>query len=150
MRVPVSESATATPFLGLGFAHAEIDGFTEADPLATGGNLTVHDSDGDSFASVLGVRLVGSTNGTFRPEGSIAWRHEFDDEIQSVDMSFAQGPAGADFTVISSQTSQDSVLVELGGTLIIDENTEFSLRYNGWFSGDYTSNSASARGTHKF
>ena len=113
----------------------------------------MRDSDGDSFASLLGVRLAGSwahSGGMFRPEAALAWRHEFGDDTQSVDMSFAQGPVGANFTVISADTASDSLLVELGGTIIVDANTEFSLSYNGWFSSDYSSNSASARGTHRF
>jgi outer membrane autotransporter protein len=76
-----------TPFVGVNYATAEIDGFSEDDPEHTGAALQVHDSDGESLASVLGVRFGGDwtvANGTFTPEVSLAWMHEFDDILIDV------------------------------------------------------------------
>jgi outer membrane autotransporter protein len=102
---------------------------------------------------VLGLRLDGEValgSGTFLPELSVAWSHEFGDTHQSVKMDFADGPPGASFTVIGSDVSRDALLVSAGTRYLIDYDMEIGLFYNGWFSGDYMSNAVTARFGYKF
>ena len=116
------DTASITPFLGLSVATATLDGFTEKDPFGTGAALKIHSSDGDSVATRLGARFMGNWvmgSGSFIPELSVAWEHEFDDTTQEVDMSFAEGPQGADFTVVSAETARDSVVLEAGAKYAI-------------------------------
>ncbi|MFO1123816.1 MAG: autotransporter outer membrane beta-barrel domain-containing protein, partial [Hyphomicrobiales bacterium] len=152
-RFALAEETHIAPFLGLSLAHADLDGFTEKDPLHTGAALTVHGSDADSVASVLGLRLdseyvMGS--GTLYPEVSVAWTHEFGDTHQTVDMSFADGPPGANFRVVGSDVSRDAVVIDAGARMVINDSFELGLFYDGWFSGDYTSNAVTARFGYRF
>jgi outer membrane autotransporter protein len=152
-RFALAEETHIAPFLGLSLAHADLDGFTEKDPLHTGAALTVHGSDADSIASVLGLRLdseyvMGS--GTLYPEVSVAWTHEFGDTHQTVNMSFADGPPGANFRVVGSDVARDAVVIDAGARMVINDSFELGLFYDGWFSGDYTSNAVTARFGYRF
>jgi outer membrane autotransporter protein len=152
-RFDISSGLNLTPYAGVTLARANLDGFTEKDPDGTGAALSVHDSDAESFASVLGLRLDGEValgSGTFLPELSVAWSHEFGDTYQSVKMDFADGPPGASFTAIGSDVSRDALLVSAGTRYLIDYDMEIGLFYNGWFSGDYMSNAVTARFGYKF
>ena len=152
-RFDISSGLNLTPYAGVTLARANLDGFTEKDPDGTGAALSVHDSDAESFASVLGLRLDGEValgSGTFLPELSVAWSHEFGDTHQSVKMDFADGPPGASFTAIGSDVSRDALLVSAGTRYLIDYDMEIGLFYNGWFSGDYMSNAVTARFGYKF
>ena len=152
-RFDVSNQAVVTPYVGLQVSHANIDGFTEDDPHDVGAALQVHDADGSSVATVLGVRFEGNwmTAGVgIRPEVSAAWMHEFGDNTQSVDMTFDAAPSGADFTVISAETARDSALVGAGVTFGLGEHFDFKVDYDGRFNSDYTSHSVSGRFTAKY
>ena len=65
-------------------------------------------------------------------------------------MSFDGAPSGTDFTVIGSDVSRDSFLVDAGFKYVIDDSFDFGVYYNGWFNGDYTSNAVTARFGYKF
>ena len=147
-RWEMAEESNLTPFLGLSLAQANLDSFTEDDPYGTGAALRIHSSDADSVASRLGLRFMGDWAmgaGSFIPELSVAWEHEFDDTRQSVDMSFAGGPSGTDFSVVSAETDRDSALVEVGGKFAIGDTMDAGLYYNGRFNSDYTSNAVTGR-----
>jgi len=149
----IADETSLTPFLGLNLATATLDSFTEKDPDGTGAALQIHSSDADSVASRLGVRFMGNWAmgaGSFIPELSVAWEHEFDDRVQKVDMSFAEGPSGADFSVISAETPRDSVLVEAGGKFAIGDTMDAGIYYNGRFNGDYDANAITGRIGIKF
>jgi outer membrane autotransporter protein len=143
-RFAIGAGTALTPYLGLTVAHAELDGTTEKDPDDTGGRLRVHSSDGDSLESTVGLRLGGDWgmgDGMFHPVLSVAWLHEFDDTRQEVDVSFADGPSGADFTVVSARTSRDSIRVGAGGMFQATDAIELGLKYDGLFNSDYESHS---------
>jgi outer membrane autotransporter protein len=152
----IHDGFSLTPFIGLSLATADLDGFTESDPEGSGAALRVHDADATSVASVLGVRFgadlfaVDVGSGAFVPELALAWSHEFNDTNQSVRMSFDGAPSGADFTVVGSDVSRDSFLVDAGFKYVIDGSFDFGVYYNGWFNGDYTSNAVTARFGYKF
>ena len=152
-RLAIGDETVLTPYLGLSVADADLDGFTENDPLATGGALRVHSADGDLLASVVGLRLGGDWamgEGMFHPVLSVAWMHEFDDTRQSVDMTFDAAPPGADFTVVSAKTSRDSLRVGAGGTFDVGETVDFGLKYDGLFNSDYQSHSLIGSVNFKF
>jgi outer membrane autotransporter protein len=142
-----------TPFAGLSLAQGEIDSFTEKDPEGTGAALHVHSSDGNSVASLLGLRLGGDWmfgSGVFTPDISIAWMHEFDDTTQTVKSSFADAPPGSDFKVVSAKTARDSAVVNVGGTFGLTEGVDFSIIYDGRYSSDYSSSALIGRLGYKF
>ena len=152
-RFGIGGETQLTPFAGLSLAQGEIDGFTEKDPEGTGAALRIHSSDGNSVASLLGLRLGGDWmfgSGVFTPDVSVAWMHEFDDTYQTVKASFADGPSGADFKVIGAKTARDSAVVNVGGTFGLTEGVDFSLIYDGRFSSDYSANALIGRIGVKF
>ena len=151
-RFAIADSASLTPYLGLNLATATLDGFTEDDGDGTGAALEVHDSDADSVASVVGLRLNGDMaagSGVFTPALSVAWMHEFGDTAQSVNMSFAD-VSGSTFSSTGSEVARDSVLVDAGATFSMDDTFDLGLYYNGQFNEDYSANAVSARLGYKF
>ena len=148
-RFVVTPNVTATPFLGLGIAGAQLDGFTESDPNGTGAALKISDSDASSVASVLGLRVSGNWGG-FKPELSVAWQHEYLDTVQTVHAAFASAPGGSGFNVLSSDPGADSFLVGVGGTYQINARNDLTVKYFGQFTSGYTANDVVARWTSKF
>lgn len=148
-RFQLMDNVGATPFLGLGLASAGIDSFTEKDPNGTGAALKIRGTDSSSVASTLGFRVNGYWGG-FRPELTLAWQHEFGDARQTVDMSYAEAPKGANFSVVSSDPGSDALIVGLGGSYAVGPSSAISLRYDGTFWSGYSSQELSARWTSKF
>ena len=151
-RFAVGGAGNITPFAGLSLASATLEGFTEDDEDGTGAALKVDDSDADSVASVLGLRLdadMAMSSGVFTPSVSVAWMHEFGDTEQTVDASFAEAP-GSDFSVIGSEVARDSVLVDAGANFSMDDTFDLGLFYNGQFNENYSSNAVSARLGYRF
>ena len=151
-RFAVGGAGNVTPFAGLSLASATLDGFTESDSGDTGAALDVEDSDADSLASVLGLRLdadMAMSSGVFTPSVSVAWMHEFGDTEQTVDASFADAP-GSDFSVVGSEVARDSVLVDAGANFSMDDTFDLGLFYSGQFNENYSANSVSARLGYKF
>ena len=146
-------NSTVTPFVGVNVAHAEIDGFTERDPQDTNWHLRVRDAEGDSVATLLGARFNGNWDmggGIFRPEVMVAWQHEFEDTVQSVDMAFVEAPNGGNFTAFSAETNENSLVVGVGGTFAVTNALEFGIKYDGLFNQDYNSQSVIGRVGYKF
>ena len=149
-RFGVGTGMTLTPFFGITVAHAELDGFTENDAHKTGVALKVNGSDGDSVASLLGVRFNG-TWGNFRPQVALGWEHEFDDTFQTVNMSFADAPGGSgSFKVVGTDLNADAFVVDAGATYLAGPNNDFSVRYVGRFLDDYDAQSIMGRWTYKW
>ena len=145
----VNPTTAVTPLVGLTVAHGWLNGFTENDD-GTGAALNVSNSNGTSVASRLGARFSTVWWGAWRPEAMIAWQHEFGDTAQTVNESFADAPAGANFSVLSSNTERDWAVAEAGVSYFFNPNNKFSLLYNGFFNQDYTSNSVVGRWTTKW
>ena len=148
-RFQLMENVGATPFLGLGLASAGIDSFKEKDPHGTGAALGIRGTDSNSVATTLGFRVNGYWGG-FRPELTLAWRHEFADARQTVDMSYAGAPNGGNFSVVSSDPGSDALIVGLGASYAIAPSSVISLRYDGEFWSGYNAQQLSARWTAKF
>lgn len=148
-RYAVMNNMMATPYLGLGLADANVQSFTEKDPNGTGARLKVKGADANSVATTLGVRVNGHW-GAFQPEMALAWQHEFADTTQTVHMSYADAPNGANFNVISSDPGADALLLGLGGTYAVNPSNDVVVRYNGTFLKGYVSHEVIARWTSKF
>ncbi len=67
------------------------------------------------------------------PEVSVRYRHEFKDEILSINSSFA-GASGSGFSVISSAVDNDSFIVGGGLRFSQGDKLEISLMYSGRFN----------------
>ncbi len=100
--------ATLTPYAGLDYVSAELEGFTESSTHA--GALIVHDSKDDYLTSELGLKLSGDFNGIV-PELKAGWRHEFDDDPAMFTANYAAMPNGAPFTVISPNAKEDAIVL---------------------------------------
>ena len=152
-RFGMGAETNITPFAGLSLAQGEIESFTEKDPNDTGAALHIHELDGNSAASVSGLRLGGDWmfgGGMFTPDISVAWMHEFDEERQTVKASFAEAPSGADFKVVGSKTARDLAVINVGGTFGITDGVDFSVIYDGRYSSDYSANAVIGRVGVKF
>ncbi|MEX2408381.1 MAG: autotransporter outer membrane beta-barrel domain-containing protein, partial [Rhodovibrionaceae bacterium] len=89
--MPVS----VTPFLGVGYTHAETDSFTENGAGAF--DLRVDSNDAESLTTTLGVELEARLKLTWDtfvvPKLRLGWEHEFEDNYQTVGASLAGAPA---------------------------------------------------------
>ena len=148
-RFQLMDNVGATPFLGLGLASAGIDSFKEKDPHGTGAALGIRGTDSNSVATTLGFRVNGYWGG-FRPEVTLAWRHEFADARQTVDMSYAGAPKGGNFSVVSSDPGSDALILGVGASYAVAPSSVISLRYDGTFWSGYNAQQLSARWTSKF
>ena len=89
--------ATVTPYAGLDYVSAKLQGFEEGGSFA--GRLTVNDATDDFLTSELGLKLSGKLGGLV-PEVKAGWRHEFNDQPASF-TAFYQLQPGSAFEVIS-------------------------------------------------
>ena len=148
-RFAVGANTALTPFAGITIASAQMDGFTEGDPLGTGAALRVAGSDANSVASILGLRVNGAW-GYFRPQAAIGWEHEFEDTSQTVKMSFAEAPSGSNFKIDGTDLGSDALVVDAGGTYMLGASTDLSVRYFSRWLSDYDSQSIMGRLTWKW
>jgi outer membrane autotransporter protein len=139
-KVPLGDW-TVKPMLGLGYVNGDTDSFTEG-----GGSLyrlRVKGASGESFTSNLGVRasLERETAGGIPITGQVraVWQHEFLDDQQQVDASFAVLP-GSRFTVDGSRYARDSAVLGLGVKAEVAAGTDVFVSYDAKIGSDYTSN----------
>ncbi len=129
-----SPNYTFTPFVGVDVGHAELEEFTENDPHGTGWALEVDGGEADLVETLVGVRFGGfwdMAGGVFRPDVMVAWAHEFEDDPVEVDMSFKDGPSGAELHGRRSDVSEDALIAGVGGTF--DVTNQLQVRHQvGW------------------
>ena len=133
-----------TPFLGVGYAHAETDSFTESGAGAF--NMAIDSGDADSFTTTLGIdvaaRLQVDRDVFLVPEVRVGWEHEFEDDHQTIGASFAGAPASG-FSVIGSQVADDSAVVGAGLSLEIGQAWQIYVDYDGRLNEDYSQHAVS-------
>ncbi|MBV9592080.1 MAG: autotransporter outer membrane beta-barrel domain-containing protein, partial [Hyphomicrobiales bacterium] len=123
-----------TPYAGLGYIHAHINGFTESGGL---GALSVNAGSSDSLATDLGVRLTTSVSiaglNPIQPEVKLGWRHEFLDAAQTLTAALA-GLPGSNFGVTGTNFGRESALVGVGATQALGSSARLFVAYDGQFS----------------
>ncbi|MEO0454748.1 MAG: autotransporter outer membrane beta-barrel domain-containing protein, partial [Verrucomicrobiota bacterium] len=143
-----------TPILGFHFAHQMTDGYTESG--AGAGNLTVEDTDAQSFQSKVGIevsktflyqegkRLTVFANGFYH--------HEFLDDGRDVNVAFNSAAVNA-FTVQTEDPERDFANLGMGLESIpfSNPNLRFIGGYQYQFGQDsFTSHNVYAGGRYDF
>lgn len=135
------------PYAALYYLHGDVDAYTEHG--FPGVNLHVSSAEATSFSSYLGVRLAllgrGVSDGTsIVPTLKVAWQHQFEDQLWSVNAAFEGVPATA-FRLTGEGYDRDSLIV--GGELAMSwgGNVDAVLDYEGRFNGDRQSNAVIGR-----
>ncbi|MBV9521549.1 MAG: autotransporter outer membrane beta-barrel domain-containing protein [Alphaproteobacteria bacterium] len=127
-------AATLTPFLGLGYVHTRIDGFTEEGGF---GALAVDAATSRSLATSLGIRASTRLDlggiGSLVPELRLGWSHEFLDAAQTIAASLA-GVPGSAFSATGANFGRDSALVGIGITHDLGREARLFLDYDGKLS----------------
>jgi len=123
-----------TPYAGLGYIHAHVDGFTETGGF---GALAVNAGSSDSLSTDLGVRLATSFSiaglSPITPEVKLGWRHEFLDAAQTLTAAVA-GLPGSDFIVKGTNFGRESAVVGLTATQALGSSARLFVAYDGQFS----------------
>ncbi len=132
-----------TPFLAVSWMRATSDPFTERG--LSGANLHVSEASADSFATQLGIRLTTdwriSDHMLLSPVVRLAWEHEWDGTLWSVDESFAGAPPGGNFTVNGKGYSRDFAKLGVGLSAAISDRVDAVIGYQGRWSSDQKENS---------
>ncbi|MDR3403472.1 MAG: autotransporter domain-containing protein [Chthoniobacter sp.] len=123
------DALTIGPSASFQYTYVGIDGFTEHGSLTPLRYVGQHQS---SIRSTFGLRMaydwkVG--NVIVRPEGQLAWQHEFGDRSYSIDSTLASG-AGDMFSVSDSEIGRDSLLFGAGVAVLWNTRTSTYLYYD--------------------
>jgi len=139
---PMAHSGTIiTPVASLTYSRLHQDGYSETSDGAMA--LAVGSQNNDSFVSGLGVKgLVPIANDTVI-EGRALWLHEFADNAQVVNASFAAG--GGTFTAAGPGVGRDSADLGIGMLAQIGFNSTFEINYDANVREDYLAHVGSAR-----
>jgi len=139
------EDINVTPFLSFGYTHGSSGAYTEFG--APGANLAVSDASSTNLSSQLGLKFsMNDVMGdeALTPTLKVAWRHNFDDNIWTVNAAF-DGLAGSGFSVNGRNLSKDSVAVGAGLGYAFNGDVTAMLDYEGDFSSDRSINSVMGR-----
>ncbi|MBV9738146.1 MAG: autotransporter outer membrane beta-barrel domain-containing protein, partial [Hyphomicrobiales bacterium] len=119
-----------TPYVGAGYIHAHIDGFTETGGF---GALAVNSANTSSFQTTLGVRAtsrIATASGTLIPEVRLGWSHEFLDASQKITASLV-GVPGSGFTSTGILFGRDAALVGAGLSFEMTPDAKVFVDYDG-------------------
>lgn len=127
------------PFINFAHVNLSTDSFTETGGAAA---LNVASSQNNETFTTLGLRAeadvrLGSANATLR--GMLGWRHQFGDTPTS-QMSFASG--GDSFTIAGVPLTQDSLVLDAGFDVDLNENAKVDLTYGAVFGSGNQNHSA--------
>ncbi|WP_353190560.1 autotransporter domain-containing protein [Pandoraea pnomenusa] len=124
--------AIVTPLASLTYSYLTQNSYTE-----TGGNgtaLSVGSANASSVRSALGAKIgvpFETSSGTWLPELSVRWVHEYNRTRLSTGASFAADPTGeTGFTTVGATPVSDLADISLGLTLVRANNMSASIRYN--------------------
>ncbi|MFT3730532.1 MAG: autotransporter domain-containing protein [Hyphomicrobium sp.] len=140
--VPLAHAGTViTPVAGLTYSRLHQDGYSET---SDGGMaLAVDSQNNNSLVSSLGLKgLVPIADGTV-VEGRALWLHEFQDDAQVVNASFAAG--GGTFTAAGPGVGRDTADLGIGMLAQIGGGTTFEINYDANVREDYLAHVGSAR-----
>jgi outer membrane autotransporter protein len=139
---PMAHSGTIiTPVASLTYSRLHQNGYSETSDGAMA--LAVGSQTNDSIVSGLGLKgLVPIANDTVI-EGRALWLHEFGDNAQIVNASFAAG--GGTFTAAGPGVGRDSADLGIGMLAQIGFNSTFEINYDANIRDDYLAHVGSAR-----
>lgn len=112
-----SGATTADVYAGFDYLDLDIDGYQEREDNPGGGlALRFGSQDSQSLQSIVGVmvRHASSTGfGVLLPYAGVEWRHEFDNEAQTLDYSYAFALPGSTVQFRSPTDDPDEDFFEL-------------------------------------
>jgi outer membrane autotransporter protein len=135
---------TIGPLASFQYTYVGLDGFTEHGSVAP---LSFSDQNAESTRTTLGAKAsydwhVGHV--VVRPELRAAWQHEFGDTEYSIVSRLADG-AGNSFTVNGPAIGRDSLLLEAGAAVLLNDRVSVYAYYDGQLARtNYSSNNVSA------
>lgn len=144
---------TLTPFVGLTVGTGNLGSFTESETGGPSGMaLSVTGSSASKVASLIGARFstefnVG--NGVLVPQVSVAWEHNFADPA-NVDMALVSAPPGTGFTAAASDNAKDLLLLDVGGSFVINKSWEAGVSYKGRIGSGFAEHGVSGKLGKKF
>lgn len=143
--VPVpSSSVVVEPFGGLAHVSVGASDFTERGGEAA---LAVSGGDMTTTFSSLGLRaalpLVISDTSALTLRGGLGWQHAFGDRIPAITAGFATG--SAPFSVQGTPLARDSLGLDAGLDLRVQDSLVVGLHYGGEMGGDSWSHAVKAR-----
>lgn len=135
-----TDTARFETFANLAYVNLSTDGFTESGGAAA---LTAASNTVDTTFTTLGLRAktdvsLGRAEATLR--GMVGWRHAFGDTPTS-QMAFASG--GDTFTITGVPLVQDTLVLDTGIFVNLNENATLGLAYGGLFGSGGQDHSAS-------
>jgi uncharacterized protein with beta-barrel porin domain len=145
MNLTPGQDINVIPFVAMSYTHASSGQFKETG--LPGANLAVSDATATSTSSLLGVKFNMSSmmgDGALTPTLKLAWRHNFDDNIWTVNAAF-DGLVGSNFSVTGRGLSQDSGVVGAGLGYAINGDVTAMLDYEGDFNADRITQSVMGR-----
>jgi outer membrane autotransporter protein len=123
--------ATVTPLASLTYGYLHQNGYTETG--SDGPALAVGATHTTSVTSDIGAKVsreLSTSYGVLVPELQLTWRHEYESTRVSTVASYAAAPAGeTSFSSLGASPVQDSVVMDLGVTLLRANNLSVSARY---------------------
>ena len=131
-----SGATTADVYAGFDYLDIDIDGYREREVDTDGGlALRYGDQDTQSVQSIVGVmvRHASSTGfGVLLPYAGVEWRHEFDNEAQTLDYSyaFALPGSGVQFRSPTDDPDEDFFELTLGLSAQFANNLFAFVQYN--------------------
>ncbi|CAN7338683.1 autotransporter domain-containing protein [Devosia sp. LjRoot16] len=136
-----TDGARLEPFVNLAHVNLTTDGYTEEGGPAA---LTVASSSTGITFATLGARAeldiqLGSIDATLL--GMLGWRHAFGDLTPTVTQAFAAGDA---FTIAGAPIASDSVVIEAGLDLALNDTAAVALSYLGQISSETENHGAKA------
>lgn len=145
--VPLSETASITPFAGVREVHLHNPGYSESGAGAA--NLQVQEIDVDSFSHEIGVKgeaAIETASGRFTPSLKVGWIH-----------NYVNGPipltavlGGITFTSSSARQARDGALVGAGLSFMRTDWIRIGAQYDGEFRSAFQSHTGTVKLTINF
>ncbi|EON15025.1 autotransporter domain-containing protein [Pandoraea sp. SD6-2] len=144
--------AVVTPLASMTYSYLNQNSYTE-----TGGNgsaLSVGSAGSSSVRSALGAKIAvpfETSTGTWVPELSVRWIHEYNRTRQATGASFAADPIGqTGFTTVGATPVSDLAEMSLGLTLMKANNLSASIRYDLQAGSGFVSHTGIVRVQQRF
>ncbi len=145
--LPLSETASVTPFAGVREVHLHNPAYTESGAGAA--NLQVGEMDVDSFSHEIGFKgeaVIDTAVGRFTPSLKLGWTH-----------SYVNGPipltavlGGVTFTSTSARLARDGALVGAGLSFMRTDWMRIGAEYDGEFRSAFQSHTGTVKLTVNF